>query len=314
VEDLILIALGGNAIKGEGDLGTFEQQYERIYESCLGIAKIVKEGYKVIITHGNGPQVGNLLIQQERASDEVPPQPLHVCVAMSQGQIGYMIQQALHNRLMEIGVRRTVVSLVTQVMVSKEDPDFKDPHKPVGPFYDEITARKYAKERGYIIKKVKPKGLKPYRRVVPSPRPLEIVEANAVRLLVEAGVIVIASGGGGVPVIRNGRLKGVDAVIDKDLAGEKLAETVGAEIFMILTDVDKVYLNYGKPNQKPIDLMDLREAKRYLREGHFLKGSMEPKVEACIKFLESGGKRAIIAHVNKAYEALKGLEGTHIVP
>ena len=314
MHELVLIALGGNAIKTEGERGTFEQQYRNVYECCKGIAKIIKEGYRVVITHGNGPQVGNLLIQQEEAAEVVPPQPLHVCVAMTQGQIGYMIQQALGNRLKELGAEVPVVSLITQILVDKEDPDFKDPHKPIGPFYDEATARRYAAERGYVIKRVRPVGSKQYRRVVPSPEPLEVVELRAVKTLVEAEVVVIAAGGGGVPVIEEDGLRGVDAVIDKDLAGERLAEALKADVLMILTDVDRVYLHYGKPAQMPINEMSVVEARRYLEEGHFLKGSMEPKVRACVRFLEKGGKRAIIAHVYKAYEALKGIEGTHILP
>ena len=316
VKKRVLIALGGNAIKQADERGTAEEQFRNVYRTCEHIIRIIKMGYHVIITHGNGPQVGNLLIQQEWAAEMVPPQPLDVCGAMTQGQIGYMIQQALTNKLKEEGLNIPVAAVVTQVLVDKDDPDFKDPSKPVGPFLTAEEAEKYAKERGWIIKKVKPFGDKPYRRVVPSPDPITIVEKEPIKRLVDSGVIVIASGGGGIPVVlENGKYVGVEAVIDKDLAGERLAEAVGADIFLILTDVEKVMLNYGKPDQKPIDVMTVSEAKRYLAEGHFPMGSMGPKVKACIRFVEEAkGEKAIITALDKGADALLGKTGTHIVP
>ena len=244
----IVVALGGNAIKKAEEKGTFEEQLRTVRETCKRILEIIKRGYKVVITHGNGPQAGNLLIQQDEGSQLVPPQPLDVVGAMTQGQIGYMLQQTLINYLRQAGLNMPVVTVLTQVLVDKDDPDFKDPSKPVGPFYTKEEAEKLSKKKGYIIKKVRPVGEKMYRRVVPSPDPIVIIERDIIKRLVDIGVIVIASGGGGIPVItkEDGSLEGTEAVIDKDLAGEKLAEVVNANIFLILTDVEKVKLNYGK--------------------------------------------------------------------
>lgn len=310
----IVVALGGNAIKRAEERGTAEEQFRNVRETCKHILAIIKKGYKVVITHGNGPQAGNLLIQQEEASKNVPPQPLDIVGAMTQGQIGYMLQQTLINYLKEAGLNTPVATVLTQVLVDKNDPDFHNPSKPVGPFYTEEEARKLAKKKGYVIKKVKPVGEKMYRRVVPSPNPIAIIERDAIRSLIDAGTIVIASGGGGIPVTmkENGSLEGVEAVIDKDLAGEKLAEVVGADIFLILTDVEKVKLNYGKLNEKDLDRMTLAEAKKYLKEGHFLPGSMKPKIVACVRFLESNGEKAIITSLDKATEALEAKTGTLI--
>ena len=247
----VLVALGGNAIKQPDEKGTFEEQMRNVETACKQIAQLVRRGYQLVITHGNGPQVGNLAIQQEAAADQVPSQPLVVLGAMTQGQIGYMMQQQLHNIL--DGDGKDVATIVTQVLVSPEDPDFKDPTKPVGPFYTEEIAKKLSAERGWIVKKVRSTGDKTWRRVVPSPAPLGIAEAKAIRTMVEAGMIVIASGGGGIPVYRNksGKLEGVDAVIDKDRAGAKLAEEVGSNVLLILTDVEYAMTDYGKPTQAP---------------------------------------------------------------
>ena len=307
----IVIALGGNAIKRAEEEGTAEQQLRNVKITCKHILEIIKRGYRVVITHGNGPQVGNLLIQQEEASKLVPPQPLDILGAMTQGQIGYMLQQTLINYLKKEKLNIPVATIITQVLVDKNDPDFNNPSKPVGPFYTRKEAEKLIEEKGYIIKKVKP-GRKAYRRVVPSPNPIGIVEKDVIKMLVEAGFIVIASGGGGIPVIdQNGQLRGVEAVIDKDLAGERLAEIVDADIFLILTDVEKVKLNFRKPNEKDLDKLTIAEAEKYLEEGHFLPGSMEPKVKACIRFLKAGGEKAIITSLDKAVEALEGKTGTH---
>jgi len=307
----IVIALGGNAIKRAEEEGTAEQQFRNVKITCKHILEIIKRGYRVVITHGNGPQVGNLLIQQEEASKLVPPQPLDILGAMTQGQIGYMLQQTLINYLKKEKLNIPVATIITQVLVDKDDPDFNNPSKPVGPFYTRKEAEKLIEEKGYIIKKVKP-GRKAYRRVVPSPDPIGIVEKDVIKMLVEAGFIVIASGGGGIPVIdQNGQLRGVEAVIDKDLAGERLAEIVDADIFLILTDVEKVKLNFRKPNEKDLDKLTIAEAEKYLEEGHFLPGSMEPKVKACIRFLKAGGEKAIITSLDKAVEALEGKTGTH---
>ena len=307
----IVIALGGNAIKRAEEEGTAEQQLRNVKITCKHILEIIKRGYRVVITHGNGPQVGNLLIQQEEASKLVPPQPLDILGAMTQGQIGYMLQQTLINYLRGEKLSIPVATIITQVLVDKDDPDFNNPSKPVGPFYTRKEAEKLIEEKGYIIKKVKP-GRKAYRRVVPSPDPIGIIEKDVIKMLVDAGFIVIASGGGGIPVIdQNGQLRGVEAVIDKDLAGERLAEIVDADIFLILTDVEKVKLNFRKPNEKDLDKLTIAEAEKYLEEGHFLPGSMEPKVKACIRFLKAGGEKAIITSLDKAVEALEGKTGTH---
>ncbi|MGQ4913385.1 MAG: carbamate kinase [Candidatus Asgardarchaeia archaeon] len=312
----ILVALGGNAIKQPHEKGTAEEQFRNVRKTARQLVQLYKSGYQLVITHGNGPQAGNLLIQQEEGAKLVPPQPLDVVGAMTQGQIGYMLQQSLINFFKEENIEVPVATLVTQVLVREDDPDFQDPSKPVGPFYTKEEAEELKKTKGYIIKKVKPGEGRVYRRVVPSPDPIKPIEAEAIRRLANAGVIVIASGGGGIPVVidkETGRLRGVEAVIDKDLAGERLAEVINADKFLILTDVEKAKLNFGKPNEKDIDRMTVSEAKKYLQEGHFLAGSMGPKVKACIRFIEWGGKEAIITSLDKAVEALKGETGTHIV-
>lgn len=311
----IVIALGGNAIKQWDQKGNAEEQFENVRRSCYQIVKIIKRGFQVVITHGNGPQVGNLLIQQEEGAQIVPSQPIDICDAMTQGQIGYMIQQALLNELKDARFDRNVVTLITQVMVDKEDPGFHNPTKPVGPFYNRILKEKYEKQWEHVFKRVKMKG-EYYRRVVPSPDPLRIIEAKMVKDLFNSGVIVIASGGGGIPVILDdeGHISGIEAVVDKDLAGEKLAESVGADLFMILTDVKKVYLHFGTERQRGLKTLHLGQAIQYLKNGHFPSGSMGPKIEACIRFIEYGGERSIITCLDCADVALDGKEGTHILP
>jgi carbamate kinase len=312
MDKCIMIALGGNAIKQPDERGTLEEQMRNVTVACRQIAEIAKQGYKIVITHGNGPQVGNLSIQQEQAQDIVPPQPLVVLGSMTQGQIGYMMQQNLRNLLGEDGW--DVVTVVTQVLVDKNDPDFVDPHKPVGPFYTEEEAKVISIEKGWTIKHVRPSGNRQWRRVVPSPIPMGIIEGKAIKKMVDAGMIVIASGGGGIPVIKNdnGTLEGVDAVIDKDRAGSVLAKEVDADIFLILTDVDCVKLDYGKPDERSLRKMTIAEARKYSEEGHFLPGSMGPKVEACIRFVEDGGESAIVTSISKAVKALHGETGTTI--
>jgi len=312
----IVIALGGNAILKAHQKGIVEEQLENIRVTSEQILEMIAEGHSIIITHGNGPQVGNLLIQQEGAHSKVPAMPMDVCGAMSQGQIGYMLEQVLYNLLQADGINRDVLTVITQVMVDSDDPAFKNPTKPVGPFYDAETKERYEREKDYIIKEVNPGNHRPFRRVVPSPNPLRILEAKALKRLVDAGIIIIASGGGGIPVAMGseGNYHGVEAVIDKDLAGEKLAEAVIADLLLILTDVEKVFLNFGTPKQRALDLVRLEEAKAYQKEGHFSPGSMGPKVEACLRFLEFGGERAIITCLGKASSALEGKTGTHFIP
>jgi carbamate kinase len=316
----ILVALGGNAIKQADERGTVEEQFRNCAITCKLLAEIIRRMGKddrLIITHGNGPQVGNLMVQQEEAKHIVPDQTMDIVVAMTQGQIGYMLQQTLINCLKDMGINKPVCAVVTQMLVDKNDREFfgEVASKPVGDFFTEEEAMKIKKGHPeYVIKKVKSTGEKVWRRCVPSPNPIAIVESIAIRKLVDAGVIVIASGGGGVPVIldEHGHYKGVEAVIDKDIAGERLAELVDADVFLILTDVEKVKLNLGKPDEKDIDKMTLTEAKKYLEEGHFLPGSMEPKIKACIRFLEWDGEKAIITSLDKVVEALEGKTGTLI--
>jgi len=309
----VMIALGGNAIKQPHEKGTYEEQMANVETASTQIAKIARNGYEIAITHGNGPQVGNLAIQQEQGAHMVPAQPLFILGSMTQGQIGFMMQQSLQNELIKDG--KDVATVVTQVIVSTDDPDFQDPTKPVGPYYDEETAKRLGAENNWIVKQVKPTGEKNWRRVVPSPKPLGIAEAKAIKRLVESGTVVIASGGGGIPVYKNGgKLHGVDAVIDKDRAGAKLAEELGANIFLILTDVEYALLNFGTDNEDPVKKVTVDQAKQYLSEGHFKAGSMGPKMEAALGFVERGGDHAIITSLDKAADALAGKTGTHIVP
>jgi carbamate kinase len=309
---LVVVALGGNAILQPGQRGTFEEQMKNVHVTCEQLALMVESGkYKVVVTHGNGPQVGNILLQNEVGKEVAAPMPLYVCGAESQGLIGYMIQQNLVNLLAKKGKGSIpVATVVTQVVVDEKDQAFSNPTKPVGPFYSADEAARLKAEKGYDVKEDAGRG---WRRVVPSPDPIEIFEKAAIRQLVEARSIVVASGGGGIPVVReNGELKGVDAVIDKDLAGERLAVDVGASIFMILTDVDQVKLNYKTPQEKGLNQITVAEAKTYHAEGHFAKGSMEPKVRAAIRFIESGGEKAIITSLDRATAALEGKAGTTI--
>ncbi|AYK08102.1 MULTISPECIES: carbamate kinase [Brevibacillus] len=306
----VVIALGGNAILQPKQQATYENQLENIQKSCEVIARIVKQGYEVIITHGNGPQVGNILRQQDEAKEVVPPFPLDVCSAESQGFIGYMMNQCLLNELQKLGLTNSVVSMLTQTEVSKEDPAFQNPTKPIGVFYSEEEAKCLTEEKGWIVKEDAGRG---WRRVVPSPMPKAIIGADLIQSLTDQGNIVIAAGGGGIPVSRqsDGTLVGVEAVIDKDRSGYQLAQDVNADIFMILTDVENVYVNYGKPNQKSLETISLEEAKQYADEGQFSAGSMGPKMESAIGFAEKGGT-AIICSLDQADLALAGKAGTRI--
>ncbi len=316
----LLVALGGNAIKQAHEKGTPEEQFENCKMTTKRLAEIVSrmDGQdRLIITHGNGPQAGNLLVQQDLGKGVVPAQTMDIVGAMTQGQIGYMLQQTLLNYLMDRGLKLPVAAVVNQVLVDENDPEFfgDAASKPVGNFLTEDEAKQVKQEHPeYIVKKVKPNGERVWRRTVPSPDPIANVGAEGIKRMVDAGIIVIASGGGGIPVVHDedGHFKGVEAVIDKDLAGERLAEVVNADTFLILTDVEKAKLNYGQPDEEEVGPITLSQAKKYLAEGHFLAGSMGPKVKACIRFLEWGGKRAIITSLDKAVEALDGKTGTRI--
>ncbi len=308
----LVIALGGNALQEAGKPATAQAQLEVVEKTSEYIADIVERGYEVIVAHGNGPQVGRIVIQNEVASASTPAMPFDVCGAMSQGMIGYHIQQGLSKVLRHRGINKNVVTVVTQVVVDKDDPKFKAPSKPIGPFYTEEEAKAIAAEKGYTMKEDAGRG---WRRVVASPLPVEIVELDAVKTLNDAGFVVVTVGGGGIPVIRNdaGDLEGIAAVIDKDLASEKLARDMDADALVILTAVEKVSINFKKPDQKDLDRMSAAEAKQYIKEGHFAPGSMLPKIEAALSFVESKpGRIAIITSLDKAVDAIEGRAGTTI--
>lgn len=307
----IVIALGGNAIKSAGQEGTFEEQYESVNKTTEHIAKLVEAGNKVIITHGNGPQVGDLLLQHDSAKNQVPPFPMFMCGAQTQGSIGFLIQQTLQNHLFKKGIEVNVATIITQVLVDKEDPAFSNPTKPVGPFYEKEEDFAEEKAKGFVFIEDAGRG---FRRVVPSPVPKEIVELSSIKNVSNSGIVVIASGGGGIPVVDNdGDYEGVDAVIDKDRAGQLLATELRADIFMVLTDIEKVALNFNTPEQKDLNKMTVEECKKYTEEGHFAKGSMLPKIQAAMAFVENGGEKAIITHPSKALEGLTGETGTTIM-
>lgn len=309
----IVIALGGNALQEAGKPATAQAQLEVVERTSVYIADILEKGYRIVLAHGNGPQVGRLVIQNEYAEPVTPAMPFDVCGAMSQGMIGYHIQQGLSKVLHSRGNRTPVATLVTQVVVDAADPKFQNPSKPIGPFYSEEEAAAIAAEKGYVMKEDAGRG---WRRVVASPMPVEIVELDAVRCLVDNGFIVVTVGGGGIPVVRNaeGDLEGVAAVIDKDLASERLAEDLDVDALVILTAVEKVSINFKKPDQKDLDTLSVAEAKRYMAEGHFAPGSMLPKIEAAVKFVESKpGRKAIITSLDKAALALEGKAGTTIL-
>lgn len=299
-----VIALGGNALIKPGQKGTFEEQIENIDKAVESVIGLVKRDYRLVITHGNGPQVGNMLIQQENSRDSVAPMPLFVCVAETQAQIGYMIQQALHKKLRKHKINTPVSVLMTHIVVDKNDPEFKKPIKAIGPSYSDTKGL----PSQWHIKKT----FRGYRRVVASPDPKEIIEVETIGGLLDKSV-VIACGGGGIPVIKKGRgYEGVDAVIDKDLASARLASDIKADCLVMLTDIENLFLNWRKEGEVKLSKLTLEEIKKYYKEGHFLEGSMGPKVKAVIRFLESGGKQALIAHLDEFEKALAGKAGTII--
>ncbi|HOF02956.1 MAG TPA: carbamate kinase [Atribacterota bacterium] len=318
--DIILIALGGNAIKQADEKGSSEEQFKNCYKTTAYISNIIKNlspEDRLVITHGNGPQVGNLMVQQKAAQDIVPAHPMDVVGAMTQGQIGYMLQQTLMNHFKEQRINKSVCAVLNQVLVDRNDPEFEGENasKPVGNFLTAEEARELKnKQPDYIIKKVKPNGERCWRRVVPSPDPISNLDGEVINKLVDAGVVVIASGGGGIPVLEdeNGQLKGVEAVIDKDLAGERLAEIIGANILFVLTDVEKAKINFGQPDEQELGKITYEAARKYYEEGQFLAGSMGPKVMACLRFIENGGEKAIISSLDKVLEAYRGETGTII--
>ena len=310
-EKLIVIALGGNALLKRGQKGSFDDQYQNVKSTVANVADLIERGYKIVLTHGNGPQVGATLLRHEAAKNIVPPFPLDACGAETQGFIGYMIQQALRNELKSRGIDKFVITIITRVIVDKHDSAFQNPTKPIGPFYTKEEADKVREQKPELV--IKEDAGRGYRRVVPSPDPKIIAERLAIRALVDAGFVVVACGGGGIPVVEeSGHAVGVEAVIDKDLAGQRLATLIGANIFVVLTDVDGAYVNYGKPNQELIKEITTGKLRNYSKEGKFKEGSMAPKVEAAIRFVESGGERAVIATLGDLIEALDGKAGTQI--
>lgn len=306
-----VIALGGNSLIKDKAHQTVADQYKAAYESCEHIADLIEDGYQLVITHGNGPQVGFILLRSEIARNTLHEVPLDSCGADTQGALGYQLQQALGNIMKKRGIKHSVATVVTQVTVDANDPAFKTPTKPIGSFYTAQEAEE-RKKQGWDMVEDAGRG---YRRVVASPMPIEIVEEDAIKALIEKDFTVVCAGGGGIPVIRDqeGCLKGTAAVIDKDHASSLLAHRIGANMFIISTAVEKVYLNFGTENQKALDTVTVAEMKKYMEEGHFKPGSMLPKIKAAISFLENGGERAIITDPSHIRAAVAGKTGTHII-
>ncbi len=312
----IVIALGGNALQANPKDTTAEAQLITAKETSQAIVDLIQEGHEVIVAHGNGPQVGQIVATYEIAAyvnENNPIMPFPECGAMSQGYIGYHLQQAIREELKKRSINKEVATVITQVVVDKDDEGFKNPTKPVGSFFTEEQAQKLIQQKGYAMKEDSNRG---WRRVVPSPMPVSVVEESIIRTLVDAGHVVITVGGGGIPVIDkgNGTLEGVPAVIDKDFASCRIAQLLNADTFIVLTAVEQVAINFGKPNQKNLSNLTLSDAEKYIREGHFAPGSMLPKVKAAMNFVESKeGRKAIITSLEKAKEAINGLTGTTIV-
>lgn len=309
-ERTIVVALGGNALAQRDEEGTIAEQFLHTRESLAAVVELARDGWRIALVHGNGPQVGNALVQNERARDLVPPLPLGVLVAATEGSIGYMIQQSLQNALAREGIRRQVVTLVTQTRIDPADPALREPSKPIGRLLDEETARAVVGEMGWTVAPAEGG----WRRVVPSPHPLEIVESRVIRALVEEGNLVIAAGGGGCPVYLDPRhgLEGIDAVVDKDRAAAILARDIGAETFLILTDIDAVYQDYGTEDARPLRTLTVMEAEELVQSGKTGSGSMAPKLQAAAEFVRQGGKRAVIARLDQGREAVAGHAGTEI--
>ena len=308
----LLLAVGGNSLIKAGEKGTVAEQFSNARRTAREIVGLIRSGYRLVITHGNGPQVGAALLRSERAASQVPGHPLDVCDAATQGEIGYLLQQSLVNELSAAGMRTPVATVLTQCVVSADDPAMQHPTKPIGPFYSRADAEQRKRLFGWEIVEDAARG---YRRVVPSPQPTEIIELPVIRDLVNDGVLVIACGGGGIPVMsKEDSLHGVEAVIDKDRASSVLASQLGAELFVISTDTDYVYLDYKKPGQRPLSYITVSELQKHMEDGHFPPGNMGPKVESVLGFLRRGGKEAIITSYEYLGKAVAGLAGTHIVP
>ena len=306
-----VVAVGGNSLIKDKTHRTVQDQYNAVLETSTHIKEMVKMGYNVVVTHGNGPQVGFILLRSEAAKDQLHQVPLDSCGADTQGAIGYMFQKALTNLFLDEKIDKHVATVVTQVVVDQKDPAFQNPSKPIGPFYSEEEAKGRAEKDGWDVVEDAGRG---WRRVVASPIPVEIVEESAIKTLIDNGFMVVAVGGGGIPVIKDaeGHLEGTAAVIDKDFASSLLARRINADVFVISTAVEKVCLNFGKPDQKELDKMTLADCKKYIEEGHFKPGSMLPKIKAIVSFLENGGEKALITNPENIKKALEGKTGTHI--
>jgi len=311
-KELLVIALGGNALVEDGKKGTSEDHLHSVYKTFEKLLPIFEMDYDIVISHGNGPQVGNILIQNEETASKVPPMPLDVCVAESQGEIGYFLQQSLGNLFLQKKIKKEIVTIVTGVLVDKNDQAFEKPSKPVGPYYSQQTAQGLIKSKKW--KMIEDPSGKGFRRVVPSPKPIHIIETRIIQQMLILGNVPIAVGGGGIPVVLNkkNQYEGVEAVIDKDLASAQLAIDLKADKFIILTNVDNCFLNYKKKSQTSLSEMNLDEANTYLEQGHFSSGSMGPKVQAVVEYITNGGKEAFITSINKAVLALKKEAGTVI--
>jgi len=312
IEKIAVVAIGGNSLIIDNNRKTIPDQFDAVEQTMGHIAVMIKNGWNIIITHGNGPQVGFILRRSELALHELHPVPLDYCGADTQGAIGYMIQKALRNELAKLGIDKQTVTIVTQVKVDSDDPAFMNPSKPIGSFLDESTARERIAE-GQVFVEDAGRG---WRRVVPSPKPIDIIEVEAIKRLIRAGMIVVAVGGGGIPVVEKerGQLRGVEAVIDKDFASALLAEMIDADLLLISTVVEKVALNFNRPDQIWLDAMTVSQAEEYIQAGHFSPGSMLPKIQACIKFIRAGGDQALITNPENIGRALNGETGTWIRP
>lgn len=309
---LVLVAVGGNALIRSDQKGTADEQFSNAMETAAAVVQLIKAGHHVVLTHGNGPQVGAMLIRSEEAAAHVYRMPYDTCVAATQGEIGYVLQYAMWQMLQKSHLRTPVVSLVTQVTVDKNDPAFSHPTKPIGPYYPAGEAEHYRRDLGWTMVEVPGKG---FRRVVPSPQPQEIVELEAIRACVDRGLVVIAGGGGGVPVFNDHDIsKGAEAVIDKDLTSAILASRLGADVFAIATGEEKVYLDYDRPTRRGMDVMTDTECRRYLAEGQFPEGSMGPKILAALAYLERRGREVVITDIEHLLSAVEGKAGTHIRP
>jgi carbamate kinase len=309
---LAVVAFGGNALLRPEDRGTQEEQIARAKQAARWLAEIVRHGYKLIVVHGNGPQVGNILVQAEEASTKIPPQSLDVCVAQTEGSMGFLLQQALRNRLDSIGLAGDVATILTEVEVDVVDPAFKRPTKPIGPYFTRYRAESLERDLGWTMREEAGRG---WRHVVPSPRPLRILNIETIVHMLDSAAVVIAAGGGGIPVVRgrDGQWRGVEAVIDKDFSSSLLASELRAEMYVVLTGVAKVAIDFEKPTQRTVDKLTVAEAQRYLAEGQFPAGSMGPKIEAAIQFVNRGGAQVLITDVEHLRDALAGREGTLIV-